>query len=79
MVRWVVTTDMLSQVRSGGIQMYTGLLRFPPSKPVAAINAIGFAFADYNQVWAAMDGKPGGNVRAAFACCRLACVGNGLG
>jgi len=48
--------DMLSQVRSGGIQMYT-----PASAgvstlvPVAAINLVGFAFADYNQVWAAMD------------------------
>ena len=52
--------DMLSQVRSGGIQMYT-----PASAgvstlvPVAAINLVGFAFADYNQVWAAMDGKLG--------------------
>lgn len=59
--------DMLSQVRSGGIQMYTpASLGISTLVPVAAINAIGFAFADYNQVWAAMDGKLGGHVRAAF-------------
>ncbi len=39
--------------------------------PVAAINAIGFAFSDYNQVWAAMDGKLGAHVRAAIGKMRL--------
>ena len=57
--------DMLSQVRSGGIQMYTpASLGLSTLVPVAAINAIGFAFSDYNQVWAAMDGKVGAHVRA---------------
>jgi tripartite ATP-independent transporter DctP family solute receptor len=31
--------------------------------PVAAINNVGFAFADYAQVWKAMDGALGGYVR----------------
>ena len=57
--------DMLSQVRSGGLQMYTpASLGLSTLVPVAAINAIGFAFADYKQVWAAMDGKLGAHVRA---------------
>lgn len=56
--------DMLSQVRSGGIEMYTpASLGLSTLVPVAAINAIGFAFADYNQVWSAMDGKVGAHVR----------------
>ena len=39
----------------------------PTLVPVAAINAVGFAFADYDQVWKAMDGKLGAHVRAAMA------------
>lgn len=59
--------DMLSQVRRGGLDMYT-----PASAgvstlvPVAAINLVGFAFADYSQVWGAMDGKLGAHVRENF-------------
>jgi len=35
--------------------------------PAASINGIGFAFKNYNQVWAAMDGKLGAFVRGEFA------------
>lgn len=57
--------DMLSQVRSGGIQMYTpASAGISTLVPVAAINLVGFAFADYNQVWGAMDGKLGAHVRS---------------
>ena len=35
--------------------------------PIAAINAVGFAFADYDQVWKAMDGGLGAHIRAAMA------------
>jgi tripartite ATP-independent transporter DctP family solute receptor len=35
--------------------------------PTAAISAVGFAFADYDQVWKAMDGALGAHVRAAIA------------
>ncbi|MBS1155077.1 MAG: transporter substrate-binding protein [Proteobacteria bacterium] len=60
-------TDMLSQVRNGGIEMFTpSALVIATLVPVAAINAVGFAFADYKQVWAAMDGKLGAHVRAGF-------------
>lgn len=60
-------TDMLAQVRSGGITFFTpSALVIATLVPVAAINAVGFAFADYNQVWAAMDGKLGQHVRDAI-------------
>lgn len=61
-------TDMLAQVRSGGIDFFTpSALVIATLVPVAAINALGFAFSDYDQVWAAMDGKVGAHVRAAIA------------
>ncbi|NPC54633.1 TRAP transporter substrate-binding protein [Caenimonas soli] len=65
-------TDMLAQVRSGGIDFFTpSALVIATLVPVAAINATGFAFADYNQVWSAMDGKVGAHVRAAIGKMRL--------
>jgi len=61
-------TDMLSQVRSGAITFFTpSALVIATLVPVAAINAVGFAFADYDQVWKAMDGELGSHVRAAIA------------
>jgi tripartite ATP-independent transporter DctP family solute receptor len=65
-------TDMLSQVRSGGIDFFTpSALVVATLVPVAAINAVGFAFNDYKQVWAAMDGPVGAHVREALAKLRL--------
>ncbi|WP_460448743.1 TRAP transporter substrate-binding protein [Alsobacter sp. SYSU BS001988] len=61
-------TDMLSQVRNGAITFFTpSALVIATLVPVAAINAVGFAFADYDQVWSAMDGKVGAHVRAAIS------------
>ncbi|MEH2541420.1 MULTISPECIES: TRAP transporter substrate-binding protein [unclassified Bradyrhizobium] len=61
-------TDMLAQVRSGAITFFTpSALVAATLVPVAAINAVGFAFADYDQVWKAMDGPLGAHVRAAMA------------
>jgi tripartite ATP-independent transporter DctP family solute receptor len=60
-------TDMLAQVRSGGITFFTpSALVIATLVPVAAINAVGFAFADYSQVWPAMDGGLGAHVRKAI-------------
>ena len=58
-------TDMLSQLRSGAIDLFTlsGLI-LATLVPVASINGIGFAFKDYDTVWKAMDGKLGALVRA---------------
>lgn len=57
-------TDMMAQVRRGGIDIFTpSALVMATLVPVAAINAVGFAFADYDQVWKAMDGSLGTFVR----------------
>ena len=58
-------TDMLSQLRSGAIDLFTlsGLI-LATLVPAASINGIGFAFKDYDTVWKAMDGKLGALVRA---------------
>src|ERR1700748_2902067 len=57
-------TDMLSQLRSGGIEFFTlsGLI-LATLVPAASINGIGFAFPDYPTVWKAMDGDLGAYVR----------------
>jgi tripartite ATP-independent transporter DctP family solute receptor len=57
-------TDVLSQLRSGAVEFFTlsGLI-LATLVPAASINGVGFAFKDYNQVWAAMDGKLGAHVR----------------
>jgi tripartite ATP-independent transporter DctP family solute receptor len=61
-------TDMMSQVRSGGLDMFTtagqvwgGLM------PVASITATAFAFADYKTVWSAVDGELGAHIRSGFS------------
>jgi tripartite ATP-independent transporter DctP family solute receptor len=65
-------TDMLSQVRNGALTFFTpSALVIATLVPVAAINAVGFAFKDYKQVWAAMDGPVGAHVRKAIADSRL--------
>ena len=57
-------TDMLSQIRSGGIEFFTlsGLI-LSTLVPAASINGIGFAFPDYDTVWKAMDGELGAYIR----------------
>ena len=57
-------TDMLSQIRSGGIQFFTlsGLI-LSSLVPAASITGIGFAFPDYDAVWKALDGDLGRYVR----------------
>ena len=59
--------DMLSQLRSGGIDFFanSGLI-LSSLVPVAAINGIGFAFPDYPAVWRAMDGALGKHVMGAL-------------
>src|SRR5271169_545201 len=58
-------TDMLSQLRSGAIEFFTlsGLI-LATLVPVASINGIGFAWANYDQIWPAMDGGLGAHIRA---------------
>jgi TRAP-type transport system periplasmic protein len=61
-------TDMLSQVRSGAIDIFSlsGLI-LQTLVPLAGINGVAFAFKDYNTVWAAMDGDLGALIREAIA------------
>src|SRR5215468_3866581 len=61
-------TDMLSQIRSGGIEFFTlsGLI-LSTLVPAASINGIGFAFPDYDTVWKAMDGDLGAYVRGEIS------------
>jgi len=75
-------TDMLSQVRSGAIDIFplSGLI-LQTLVPVAGINGLAFAFKDYQTVWAAMDGDLGAHVRAAIGKVNLhvfdRCLDNG--
>ena len=61
-------TDMLSQVRAGGLEFLTtpGLV-LSTLVPVAAINSLGFIFPDYPAVWKAMDGDLGRYLRQQIA------------
>ena len=61
-------TDMLAQMRSGALDFMTlSPLILGTLVPAAQINGVGFAFKDYNQVWAAMDGELGEHVRKQIA------------
>ena len=57
-------TDILSQIRSGGVEFFTlsGLI-LATLVPAASINGIGFAFPNYATVWKAMDGELGAYIR----------------
>lgn len=70
-------TDMLSQVRSGGIDFFTlsGLI-LSTLVPAAAINGVGFAFPDYATVWKAMDGDLGAYIRGQIAKANLVAMDN---
>lgn len=57
-------TDMLSQIRSGGVEFFTlSPLILSSLVANASISGIGFAFPNYDAVWAAMDGDLGKYVR----------------
>lgn len=61
-------TDMLSQVRSGGVEFLTlpGVI-LANLVPMASLNSVGFAFPDYPAVWKAMDGDLGKYIRSHIA------------
>jgi TRAP-type transport system periplasmic protein len=57
-------TDVLSQLRSGGVDFFMlSPLILSTFVPNASLNGIGFAFKDYPAVWKAMDGELGTYVR----------------
>ena len=60
-------SDMMSQIRSGALEMAT----FPGTVmstliPATALTGAGFLFSGYDKVWAAMDGPVGNHIRAAI-------------
>jgi len=58
-------TDLLSQVRSGGVEFFNqASVVLSTLVPAAGIVNTGFAFHDYSEVWKAMDGPLGSYVRA---------------
>jgi tripartite ATP-independent transporter DctP family solute receptor len=60
--------DLLSQTRSGAIEFCPSTGQILSSLlPATAINALGFVFADYGQVWPAMDGDLGAYIRNQIA------------
>ena len=65
-------TDMLSQLRSGALQIFTlsGLILSTLSKPMA-MSGVAYAFPDYDHVWAAMDGEVGNYLRGVVDKLRL--------
>src|SRR5262245_9728412 len=57
------STDMLSQVRSGALDIFTVGSPLANLVPVASISSVAFAFTDFDRVWAAVDGDLGGHIR----------------
>jgi tripartite ATP-independent transporter DctP family solute receptor len=61
-------TDVLSQLRSGGVEFFTlSPLILSTLVPNASVSGIGFAFPNYDAVWKAMDGELGTYVRGQIA------------
>ena len=61
-------TDTLSQIRQGAVDFFTlSPLILGTLVPSAQISGVGFAFKNYDQVWAAMDGDLGAHVRKEIA------------
>jgi tripartite ATP-independent transporter DctP family solute receptor len=71
-------TAMIAQVIAGALEMYilpVDLLA--PRNPACGIAGVGFAFPDYDHVWAAMDGDLGAMLRDAAAAMGLYCLDKG--
>lgn len=65
-------TDMLSQVRSGALDLYTTSASFLTTlNPSVGPSALGFAFKDYATIWNAVDGDVGRVARKAAAAANI--------
>ena len=61
-------TDMLSQLRAGGIEFFTlSPLILSTLVPKASLTGIGYAWSGYDKLWPALDGELGSFVRAEIA------------
>lgn len=61
------STDMLSQVRSGALDIFTVGSPLVNLVPAAAISGVAFAFPNIDGVWAATDGDLGAYIRQEIA------------
>jgi tripartite ATP-independent transporter DctP family solute receptor len=69
-------TETLAKLGTGELEMLSMSASIVSTLvPAASINGIGFAFKNYKQVWAAMDGKLGAFVREEIAKHGVAAVG----
>jgi tripartite ATP-independent transporter DctP family solute receptor len=60
--------DMMSQLRSGALELATmPNVLISTLTPAPGLFGVGYAFADYDKVWEAVDGDLGAYVRAAVA------------
>src|SRR5258705_3739146 len=61
-------TDMMTQLRSGALELATmpGTV-MSTLIPTASLTGVGFAFTNYDKVWAAMDGEVGKFIRGNIA------------
>jgi len=65
-------TDMISQLRSGGMEFVcTAGLIWGTVVTRASISGIGYAFQNYQSVWEAMDGDLGAHIREGFIAANL--------
>src|SRR3954471_14163525 len=61
-------TDLLTQVRNGSVEFFNlSASILATFVPASGILNTGFAFKDYESVWAAMDGDLGNYIRAQIA------------
>jgi TRAP-type transport system periplasmic protein len=68
--------EVLKKLRSGEVEFFAvSGLTLSPVVPASSINAVGFAFKFYSQIWAAMDGKLGAFVREEIGNRGLVMVG----
>jgi tripartite ATP-independent transporter DctP family solute receptor len=71
-------TAMIAQVIAGALEMYIlPIDLLAPRNPICGIPGVGFAFANYDQVWAAMDGDLGNLLRNVAEGIGLYCLDKG--
>ena len=71
-------TAMIAQTISGALEMYLlPMSLLAPRNPVCGITDVGFAFANYDQVWAAMDGELGNVLRDIAGQIGFYCIDKG--
>jgi TRAP-type transport system periplasmic protein len=71
-------TAMIAQAISGAMEMYNlPVDLLAPRNPICGLAGVGFAFPDYDHVWAAMDGEFGDLLRATAEQIGLYCMPKG--